>query len=446
MTHDELVAHAARLQLPVDALKVYLDAGRGVRAEGVERRMYAMVKTVGSACNLDCTYCYYLSKEQLLHQKNRRMADEVLARYIEDYIASQDGDEVLFSWHGGEPTLLGVEFFERVVQLQQHYAPAGRRIENDLQTNGTLLDDAWCAFFKRNNFQIGLSIDGPRDVHDAFRPDKQGASSFDAVVRGAGLLRAHGVPFNTLTVVNRANALRPMDVYRFLRDELGATRMQFIPCVQPRDFKDTATGHWARSTLPQVGSPRARPGHPMSVVTEWSVDPDDWGYFLSRVFDEWARRDQGRVEVNLFQTAIGQLLGQASMLCTSSPICGKNIAVEQDGTVYACDHYVYPAYARGNIRERSLAEMVFSVEQLEFGLDKKNSLPSECRACRHLNLCWGECPRTRLLRTREGEGNLSYLCSGWKRFYDHAMPTLRQIARQHLARRTHTVRFAPRPA
>ncbi|MFA9440149.1 anaerobic sulfatase maturase [Uliginosibacterium sp. sgz301328] len=443
MTQDELLAHAARLNLPADALKVYLDAGQGILAEGVARRMYAMVKTVGSACNLDCTYCYYLSKEQLLHQKSRRMADDVLARYIENYIASQDGDEVVFSWHGGEPTLLGVAYFERVVELQRQFARPGLRIENDLQTNGTLLDDAWCAFFKRNNFEIGLSIDGPRDVHEAFRPDKQGASTFDAVVAGARLLKQHGVPFNTLTVINRQNARRPIDVYRFLRDELGSTRMQFIPCVQPRDFKDTATGRWSQSTLPLAGSPRARPDHPMSVVTEWSVDPEDWGYFLSRVFDEWSSRDQQRVQVNLFQTAIAQTLGQPSMLCTSSPVCGKNVAVEHDGTVYACDHYVYPEHELGNIRDKSMAEMVFSLQQLEFGLDKKNSLPSECKSCRHLNLCWGECPRTRLLRTREGEGNLSYLCAGWKRFYDHATPTIRQIAKQHLARRAQPVHFAP---
>jgi uncharacterized protein len=221
-------------------------------------------------------------------------------------------------------------------------------------------------------------------------------------------------------VVHRKNARRPLEVYRFLRDELGTKYVQLIPCVEPRHFETIAPGHLPPSHVVPAGSPRARPDHPMSIVTEWSVDPDDWGAFLSAVFDEWARFDVGKVKVNLFESMLAQMRGKPPLLCTSSPICGKNVALEHDGRVYSCDHYVYPEYEIGRIGERPLAEMVFSLRQLEFGLDKHNSLPSECRSCRFLKLCWGECPRTRILRTREGEGNLSYLCAGWKRFYEHA--------------------------
>jgi uncharacterized protein len=419
-TPEEIERAARRLNIRPEAVKTYLDAARGERADGVERSMHTTVKPVGSACNLDCTYCYYLSKEELLDQKTRRITDEVLERFIVDYIAAQDVREIPFTWHGGEPTLMGLPFFRKVVELQKKHTPEGRTISNDLQTNGTLLDEEWCAFLAESGFLVGLSIDGPRDLHDAYRPTKAKKSSFDLVVAAAKRLQAYGVTFSALTVVNRKNALHPLEVYRFLRDDLGARYMQFIPCVEPRQFETTAPGHLPPGQLAAAGSPRARPGHPMSIVTEWSVDPDDWGSFLTAVFDEWAAHDVGRVKINLFETMLAQMAGKPSQLCTSSPVCGKNVALEHDGRVYSCDHYVYPEYEIGRIGERPLAEMVFSLRQLEFGLDKHNSLPSECRSCRYLKLCWGECPRTRILRTREGEGNLSYLCSGWKHFYGHA--------------------------
>jgi uncharacterized protein len=269
---------------------------------------------------------------------------------------------------------------------------------------------------------VGLSIDGPRQLHDAQRPTKGGAPSFDKVVRGARLLGEHGVVWSALTTVNRYNAREPLAVYRFLRDELRARFIQFIPCVEPRQFERVAPGHWPDRELAQANSQRARPGHPFSIVTEWSVDPDDWGSFLSAIFDEWLAHDRARVRVNLFETMLDQLAGRPAHLCTQSPICGKNVALENDGRVYSCDHYVYPEFELGRLGERPLAEIVFSLAQLEFGLAKFNTLPSECRSCDYLKLCWGECPRTRLLKTRPGEGNLSYLCSGWKRFYGHAVP------------------------
>ena len=416
---EEIQIQAKRLGISAAALQTYLEAGQGQRGPGVVRSMHAMAKPIGSACNLDCSYCYYLSKEHLLGQDRRRMSDAVLEAYISDYIASQDGEEIAFTWHGGEPTLLGLAFFEKIVALQARHCPPGRRISNDVQTNGTLLDDDWCRFLAAHGFLVGLSIDGPRALHDRHRPTRGGQGSFDAVMRGARLLRAHGVTFATLTVVNRDTAKAPLEIYRFLRDELGARNMQFIPCVEPRQFETTAPDRHG-DALPPPGSPRARATHEDSVVTPWSVAPRDWGRFLVGVYDEWSAHDRDRVKINLIESFRAQLAGQPSLMCTSSPVCGKNIAVEHDGRVFSCDHYVYPEHEIGRVGESSLAEMVFSVRQLEFGLNKFNTLPSVCRACPYLNLCWGECPRTRLLRTEDG--NLSYLCEGWKIFFGHAVP------------------------
>jgi uncharacterized protein len=414
---EEIQIQATRLGISAEALQTYLDAGRGKIAGGVVRSMHAMAKPIGSACNLDCTYCYYLSKEKLLDQTRRRMNDEVLEAYIADYIASQDAEEIAFTWHGGEPTLLGLEFFEKIVRYQKKYLPAGRRISNDVQTNGTLLDDEWCGFLAENGFLVGLSIDGPQDLHDRYRPTKGGGGSFAAVVQAGKKLHQYGIGFGTLTVVNRHTARRPLDVYRFLRDEMGSRYMQLIPCVEPKGFETTAPdGHETRAERRLE-----------RLVTPWSVAPADWGRFLVSVFDEWVAQDRGRVKVNLFESFLLQMNGQPSLMCTSSPFCGKNIAVEHDGRVFSCDHYVYPAHEIGRIGESSLSEMVFSVRQLEFGLNKYNTLPSACRRCPYLQLCWGECPRTRLVKTQEGEGNLSYLCEGWKNFYGHAVPMVQRL-------------------
>jgi uncharacterized protein len=426
----EVLAAAARLNVRPEAVQTYLDAGKGERAPGVERSMHTTIKAIGSACNLDCVYCYYLSKEQLLDQdSSRRLDDDTLERFIIDYIEGQDATEVAFTWHGGEPTLLGLRFFQKVVELQRKHTPAGRRVSNDLQTNGTLLDDEWCGFLAENSFLVGLSLDGPEALHDVYRPTKKGRPSFGDVMRGARLLQRHGVTFSTLTTVNRKNATEPLAVYRFLRDEVGSRSMQFIPCVEPRVFESTAPGALPAHLCVPADSPRGRPGHPLSVVTDWSVDPDDWGRFLSSVFDEWHTLDQGKVRINLFETLFAQLEGKPALICTSSPVCGKNVALEHDGRVYSCDHFVYPEHELGNLFDHTLAELVFSLKQLEFGLEKHNSLPRECRECEYLELCWGECPRTRIHRTRPGEGNLSYLCSGWKLFFGHSVPRARRVAK-----------------
>jgi len=422
----EIIEQAKRLNISPEALQTYLDAGKGKRADGVVRSMHTTIKAVGSACNLDCSYCYYLSKEGLLQQNNRRMQADLLERFIIEYIDAQDAEEIVFTWHGGEPTLLGLDFFRQVVELQKKHTPAGRSISNDLQTNGTLLDESWCRFLAENQFLVGISIDGPREIHERYRPTKSGESSFDAVLAGLRQLKAHGVLFSTLTVVNRHSAQQALAIYRFLRDEVGTPYMQFIPCVEPRQFESTAPGMLAESQLVEADNPRVQPGHPLSVVTEWTVAPEDWGIFLTTVYDKWDQHDRGRVKINLFETLFAQLRGEPAQLCTSSPFCGKNIALEHDGRVFSCDHYVYPEYEIGKIGQRPLKEMVFSLKQLEFGLDKFNTLPGECKTCRYLKLCWGECPRTRILKTRPGEGNLSYLCSGWKRFFGHVITAKKQ--------------------
>ena len=396
------------------------------------RRFHVMAKPAGSACNLDCSYCFYLSKERLAGGPGiGHMDDECLERLVREYIDGVTGDEVVFSWQGGEPTLLGVDFFRKVVALQKKHARPGQRIENDLQTNGTLLDEEWARFLKEHRFLVGLSIDGPKELHDRYRVTKRGAPTFDTVFAAAKLLQRFGVPFNTLTCVNRFNASHPLDVYHFLRQEVGSTYLQFIPIVQARGFEATAPGTWPASQLPIVGTPRARPGHPMSVVTEWSVDPDEYGKFLCAIWDEWRRVDFGKVLVNFAETLVAQHLGLPSQVCVFSENCGKGVAVEHDGSVYSCDHYVYPEYRLGNLHSQTpLGDMVFSPTQVRFGYAKSETLPKYCRSCEFLSDCWGECPKNRLLRAPDGEAGVNYLCRGLKRFFAHAVPQANEIAAQ----------------
>jgi len=390
---------------------------------------HAMAKPVGSTCNLDCTYCYYLSKENLTKGPGSgRMSDETLESFIHQYIDGTTGDQVVFSWQGGEPTLLGLEFFHKVIAFEKKHAKPGQRIENDLQTNGTLLDDEWCAFLKEHRFLVGLSIDGPKEIHDHYRVTKGGKPTFDLVFAAAKRLQRHGVPFNTLTCVHRFNGRKPLDVYRFLRQELGSTYIQFIPIVEHKQFERVAPQRWNNAELPRDGEPEARPGHPNSIVTDWSVDPDDWGYFLSKIFDRWLRDDIGKVMVNHFETLVAQHLGLASQMCVYAENCGTGVAVENDGSVYSCDHYVYPEYLLGSVKTGRLGEMVFSGEQIKFGTSKSASLPQYCRQCSFLNDCWGECPKNRFIRTPDGEPGLNYLCRGFKTFFAHALPEVERIA------------------
>ena len=396
------------------------------------RRFHVMAKPAGSACNLACSYCFYLSKQTLPGGPGPgHMDDGLLERLVRQYIDGVTADEVVFSWQGGEPTLRGLDFFRRVVALQEKYAKPGQRIENDLQTNGTLLDEGWARFLKEHRFLVGLSIDGPRELHDTYRVTKHGAPTFAKVFAAAKLLRRFGVPFNTLTCVNRFNASRPLAVYRFLRREVGSTYLQFIPVVQARGFETTAPGTGDVSRLPVIGTPRARPDHPDSVVTEWSVDPEEYGRFLCAIWDEWRRKDFGKVLVNFAETLVAQHLGLPSQLCVHGEVCGKGVAVEHDGGVYSCDHYVYPEYRLGNLHSSTtLGDMAFSPSQVRFGYAKSGALPRHCLECEFLTDCWGECPKNRLLRAPDGEPGVNYLCQGLKRFFAHATPEADEIAAQ----------------
>ena len=397
-----------------------------------KRRFHVMAKPIGSACNLDCSYCFYLHKEQLLDQtRGQRMDDKMLDFFIEQYIESQDGEEIIFSWQGGEPTLLGLDYFKRIVELQAKYKPEGVTIQNDLQTNGTALNDEWCEFLKEHNFLVGLSIDGPQELHDIHRVTRAGKPTFDKVMEAAACMKKHGVPFNALAVVNRQNAKKPLEVYRFLTRELGATYVQFTPCVEPADFTTTAPQFWEEQNVPRSGSPRAKPGHPNAIVTDWSVDPEDWGDFLVATFEEWVNNDFGRVQVNLFETAVAQTMGMESQLCVTAEFCGKGLAIEHDGSIYSCDHYVYPEYQLGHLKNHYLANLVFSERQQAFGMSKKETLPNQCKQCNYLKLCWGECPKNRLVHTRAGEPGLNYLCPGIKKFFNFAEPILHGIAALH---------------
>lgn len=396
--------------------------------DGRHYRFHAMVKPSGAECNIDCDYCFYLHKTDLLdHRPHARMDDSVLEQHIRQYIEGQTGEQVVFSWQGGEPTLMGLPFYQRVVRLQKKYAKPGQRIENDLQTNGLALDDVWINFLKEHQFHVGLSVDGPRELHDHYRKTRNGKPTFDYVMTAAKKLAAAHIPFAALCVVNRINAKHPKEVYRFLADELGTWRVQFNPAVEPRSFKQNAPGKMDFSSAPIQDSERAKPVHPLSVVTDWSVDPDDYGFFLSGVWDEWLATDFGRVHVNLFETAIAQAAGMPAQTCTQAEFCGKGLAVEHDGDVFSCDHFVYSEYRLGNIADQHLGDMAFSAEQEKFGMDKRDTLPMQCKQCDYLSLCWGECPKNRLIRTKDGEPGLNYLCSGLYHFYDHIGPDVIRI-------------------
>jgi len=398
-----------------------------------------MVKPSGPLCNLGCTYCYYLEKEQLYPQEQSfRMPRDVLERFVRDYVASQDLPEVTFSWQGGEPTLLGLDFFKEAVRFQHAYAD-DRKISNTIQTNGTHLDDEWCDFLTRHRFLVGLSIDGPERYHDAYRVDKGGKGTFQQVMRGLELLKKHGTDFNTLTVVNRLNSTHPLEIYRFLK-ETGSGFLQFIPLVE-RAPDDPARAHGlglAGPPGPQglvqlAGSDAAREGKPVPSspsypVTPWSVEGRQFGVFLSTIFDEWVRHDVGQVFVQAFDTALAAWTGMEPPLCVFGETCGNALVLEHNGDLYTCDHYVYPEYRLGNVMDTSLAELVRSPEQLAFGAAKRDALPRYCLECPVRFACNGECPKHRFVETPDGEPGLNYLCAGYRHFFQHVRPEMEIMA------------------
>lgn len=368
-----------------------------------------------------CAYCYYLEKAQL-YQNNAqpRMADETLETYVREYIAANPANEVEFAWQGGEPTVMGLKFFERVVELQQKYA-GNKSIRNALQTNATLMDPNWASFLSKYRFLVGVSIDGPRELHDYYRVYRGGSPSFDRVMYGIDLLRDAGADFNTLTVVNRRNSAHPLEVYEFLK-EIGSNFLQFIPIVERQPDEQRSPAGLDLAAPPDADG--SLPGIP---VTPWSVRPKDFGRFLSKIYDQWIRHDVGRVFVQHFDGALGQWSGHGSSVCVFAPECGTALAVEHNGDVYACDHYVYPEFRLGNLTETPISSMVDSPRQQAFGRNKSASLPAACRACPYLFACHGDCPKHRFVPTGKNQPPISYLCPGLKSFFRHIDPTMREM-------------------
>jgi uncharacterized protein len=380
-----------------------------------QTRFHVMAKPIGPMCNLNCSYCFYLHKEDLLSTKNNwRMSDEVLEEFIKQYIQEQTADEIIFSWQGGEPTLCGLDFFKKVAAFERKYM-GGKTVHNDLQTNGILLNDEWCEFLREHNFLVGLSIDGPQELHDMHRKTKGGRPTFDKVWNAIELLKKHDVPFNALVTLNYDNTRQPLEVYRFIRDEVQPRAIQFNACVEAKTFKEVAPPYWDSIEFPTLGDEAAKPRTPNSVVFDC---------------DEWYANDVGKTFVYNFECAIAQQMGVYGYMCVFGEICGKGVAVEHDGGIYSCDHFVYPKYRLGNIRERKLSAAVFSQQQKKFGFDKKYGLPQYCRDCEHLTMCHGECPKNRFIRTPAGEPGLNYLCSGLKKYFAHIEPVTRKMSEQ----------------
>jgi uncharacterized protein len=386
-----------------------------MRPENGPPAFHLLSKPTGAICNLDCAYCFFLAKELLYPGSRFRMADELLENYIRQLIESHQTPEVTIAWQGGEPTLMGLDFFKRSIEHARKYAQPDQTIQHTIQTNGTLINDEWAAFFKEHHFLVGISIDGPRERHDVYRQDKGGAPTFDKVMRGLSFLKKHGVEWNALVTLNRANVDHPVEVYRFLRDECGATFIQFIPIVERLHVNGVPFG---------------------SEVTDRSVTARQYGQFLIDVFEEWVRRDIAKVYVQMFDVALANWYGEPSGLCVFSKTCGAALALEHNGDLYSCDHFVEPKYKLGNINETHLIELVASDQQLKFGRDKFDTLPQYCLKCDVRFACHGACPKDRFISTPDGEPGLNYLCEGYKLFFHHIdqpMQLMVRLLRQNRA-------------
>lgn len=371
-----------------------------------------MVKPIGSACNLDCNYCYYRDKSEIYSGKMPRMSEQLLEEYIKQYIQGAGQQQITFCWHGGEPLLAGLSFYRKAVELQQKYC-GDKIIENTLQTNGVLVNDEWCSFFKDNNFLIGLSLDGPQDIHDAFRRDCGGAPTFERVVKAAELMASTGVEYNFLATVNKRSEGRGAEVYRFL-GRLG-NYMQFLPVLEYVRLRE--------GRRPLIVSPDEED----AVEAPWSVSAEGYGRFMCDVFDEWIKNDVGYRFVQLFDATLANWCGVQPGVCSFCETCGDGLVVEHNGDVYSCDHFVYPEYRLGNIMEKSVQQMYASNEQQAFGRDKREALPLECKRCSYYFLCRGECPKHRFDYAKNGEPYKNVLCEGYKMFFRHTDPLMRQM-------------------
>lgn len=375
-----------------------------------------MIKPVGSACNLDCDYCYYLGKAELYGNHQPKMSDELLERYISQYIEAVQVPVVTFGWHGGEPLLAGLEFFEKAVALQNKYR-GNKQIENSLQTNGLLLTPEWCDFFRKNNFLIGISLDGPKDIHDAYRHDRGGHPTFDRVIRAVEMMAIHGVEYNTLSTINDRCAGQGKRVYEFMRSV--SRFMQFLPVVEMVEGANRQKVSRRAAIVP--------PGTSGAQVAPWSITPKAFGRFMCDIFDEWVIRDVGERFVQLFDITLAQWCGVQPSLCSFCPTCGDGLVVEHNGDVYMCDHFVYPEYCLGNISKAHLKDLQRNPALFRFGIEKRNSLPSDCRKCEYLFACRGECPKHRFATTRRGESGLNTLCEGYKHFFSYTAPYMEQM-------------------
>ncbi len=383
-----------------------------------------MLKPTGPACNLNCTYCYYLEKKNLYqHTRNFRMKDEVLEEFTRQYIAAQEVPVVSFVWQGGEPAMLGVDYYRKALEFQNKHSN-GKRIENVFQTNGTLITDEFCGLFKEHDFLVGISIDGPEGLHDHHRLTNTNKGSFEKVMNGIRLLHKHKVEFNTLSVVNRQNSYHPLEVYRFLRD-IGSGFIQFIPIVEriAEELRDDA---------PNLVTPGYKKN---AKVTDWSVEPLQYGNFLNRIFDEWVRKDVAKVFVQIFDVTLANWAGENAGLCVFTETCGDATAMEHNGDLFSCDHFVYEDFKLGNIMETPLLEMIKSERQQKFGRDKRDMLPKYCFECDYRFACHGECPKNRISLTPAGDPGLNYLCPAYKLFFSYVHPYMQFMADELRAKR-----------
>ena len=375
-----------------------------------------MLKPAGSLCNLDCNYCYYLDKADIYGGREPRMTEEMLEEVVREYITANDVPEVTFNWHGGEPLVLGIDFYKKAIEFEQKYA-GGKIIHNTIQTNGTLLNREWTSLFRKHNFLVGISIDGPQDIHDRYRKDKGRNPTFDKVIRGIGLLYSAGVEFNTMSTVNKASEGRGLEVYQFLKS-IGSHYMQFMPVLEHVKYPLDKNGKPVKGARPFIVDPHESGAQ----IAPWSVSDVGFGKFMCDIFDYWVRNDVGRYYVNQFDATLANWYGVQPGTCVYAETCGGNSVIEHNGDLFPCDHFVSPKYLLGNITEKSISDMMSSDLQVKFGIDKRNSLPSKCRRCEWLFTCHGECPKHRFNSTEAGETGLNALCTGYKMFYSHVAP------------------------
>ena len=384
--------------------------------------LYVMLKPAGAHCNLACKYCYYLEKNKLYPTAQRHlMSDEMLEQFTREYIEAQTMSQVLFTWHGGEPLLRSIDFYRKALSLQQKYA-GGRRIDNVIQTNGTLLTDEWCEFFAQNHWLVGISIDGPQPDHDHYRLTAAGKPSWKKVMQGIKLLKKHGVEWNAMAVVNAYNANHPLEFYRFFKEN-GCQFLQFTPIVERQ------TRHEDGRTLASLADKDEIP------LSEASVTPEQWGYFLSAIFDEWVRKDVGKIFVEIFDCTLANWMGISPGICAYSKECGHAGVMEHNGDVYSCDHFVFPEYKLGNIRDHSLIDMLYGEQQQEFSRLKHSSLPRQCKECDMEFACHGECPKNRFMKDKYGDSGLNYLCPGYYHYYQHVAPYMDYMKQELMAQR-----------